>query len=381
MEHAIEPDGKIPRGSTIASSPSKHPKATSLAGSASTSPSAKKLNVMLRILLDELNHRIKNLLTVVISLANQTMRTSSPEAFLPVFSQRLQGLAASHELLVAGNWQGAEMRQLVRQQFVPFRQFLDGRVTLEGPTLRLNVTAVQAIGLAIHELLTNAVKHGALSGDSGHVSISWKLDGQGNAARFAMTWVERDGPPVRKPSRRGFGHELLTKMTPQALSGEARLNYAKDGLEWTVECPARAALDRGGEPGLGDLLKSLRRQATADSRSSGTLGDLRFDTLLGARETSHEMIAQLVGLVHAVAGKHEQPPADAGLRLVVLPPLLDFKRLANGRKNPFELIEVVVRECDFGRCDGTHGDTLLTAGGSARDLLSQPPGPTVVICR
>jgi two-component sensor histidine kinase len=172
------------------------------------------------------------------------LKTSPPQEFARVFSQRLQGLAASHDLLVEENWHGADMLQLVRQQFAPFRESLEQRVTLTGPDLWLNAAAVQTIGMAIHELATNAVKHGALSNESGSVVVIWTLAGEGPAERFSLCWKERDGPAVGKPSRHGLGHGLLTVMTPHTLSGKARLDYAADGVTWTVECPAEAVLEK-----------------------------------------------------------------------------------------------------------------------------------------
>jgi two-component sensor histidine kinase len=113
---------------------------------------------------------------------------------------------------------------------------------LDGPKLRLNGAAAQAIGMALHELATNASKYGALSTDAGHIDIAWRADDD----LFRMHWTERNGPPVRRPDRRGFGTTVMESMAKQAVDGAVQLEYDTAGVAWHLTCPARNALELGG---------------------------------------------------------------------------------------------------------------------------------------
>jgi two-component sensor histidine kinase len=110
---------------------------------------------------------------------------------------------------------------------------------MRGAKLRLNAAAAQAIGLALHELATNAGKYGALSADPGHVDVGWRVDGD----LFAMSWTERNGPPVSRPDRRGFGSTVIDSMAKRTVEGEVQLEYAPSGLIWRLSCPAANALE------------------------------------------------------------------------------------------------------------------------------------------
>jgi two-component sensor histidine kinase len=114
------------------------------------------------------------------------------------------------------------------------------RIVVSGKKLRLNAAASQAIGLALHELATNAGKYGALSTDAGRVDVRWQVDGD----IFAMSWTESNGPPVRPPERQGFGSMVIDSMAKRAVSGEVQLDYAPSGLVWRLTCPATNALER-----------------------------------------------------------------------------------------------------------------------------------------
>lgn len=127
------------------------------------------------------------------------------EEFESRFGQRLQGLAASHDVLVRNSWQGAPLAALLRQQLVPFMDIQSSRVELTGPDIVVTAEATQAIGLAIHELATNAIKYGALSVLSGKVKISWAFDsGSLESRKLLLKWVEQGGPRVVPPSHNGF---------------------------------------------------------------------------------------------------------------------------------------------------------------------------------
>jgi len=134
-------------------------------------------------------------------LAHQTA-AKNPEDFVERFSERVQALSANQDLLVRNEWNGVEIAALVRAQLAHFADLIGSRIAVQGPKLRLNAASAQAIGLALHELATNAGKYGSLSTDRGRVDICWRTDGDA----LTMSWTERDGPPVSAPKRRGFGH-------------------------------------------------------------------------------------------------------------------------------------------------------------------------------
>jgi two-component sensor histidine kinase len=144
----------------------------------------------------EVSHRAKNMLSLVQAIARQTA-AREPEDFIGRFTERIQALAANQDLLVRNKWQGVDTEDLVRAQLAPFADLIESRIAVHGPKLRLNAAAAQAVGLALHELATNAGKYGALSTDAGRVDVGWRLGGD----IFAMSWTERDGPPVRPPER------------------------------------------------------------------------------------------------------------------------------------------------------------------------------------
>jgi PAS domain S-box-containing protein len=191
-----------------------------------------------RLMMREMNHRAKNMLTLVQAIANQTV-AHDPERFIERFTERLQALAANQDLLVRNAWRGVNLEDLVRTQLTHFADYLDSRIALDGPRLQMNAAAAQAIGLALHELATNASKYGALSTSGGHVDIEWQVD-HGN---FAMSWTERNGPPVKSPERRGFGTLVIDSMARQSINGEVQLDYRPSGLAWRLSCPAENALE------------------------------------------------------------------------------------------------------------------------------------------
>jgi two-component sensor histidine kinase len=186
----------------------------------------------------EANHRVKNLLGLVQVTARQTA-AGHPEDFIGRFTQRVQALAANQDLLVQNQWHGASLEDLVRAQLAHFADLIGSRITAHGPTLHLNAAAAQALGLALHELATNAGKYGALSTDAGRIDVGWQLDSD----TITMSWTERGGPPVRPPERRGFGTTVIEAMAKQTVSGKVQLNYAPSGLEWRLTCPAANALE------------------------------------------------------------------------------------------------------------------------------------------
>jgi two-component sensor histidine kinase len=192
-------------------------------------------------LMREAYHRVKNLLGLVQTIARQSGRGS--EEFVGRFIERIQALAANQDLLVLNQWQGTSLEDLVRAQLAHFADLVGSRIMVHGPKLHLNAAAAQAIGLAIHELATNAGKYGALSTDTGRVEVDWRRDGE----TFAMSWTERGGPPVRAPDHQGFGTTVIDAMVKRAVDGDVELDYASVGLKWRLTCPAANALERANQ--------------------------------------------------------------------------------------------------------------------------------------
>ena len=192
-----------------------------------------------QFLMRELSHRSKNLLAIVQSMAGQTAKSSlSMPDFDRRFGQRLQALAYSHDLLVDQNWRGAPLRELIVRQLASFTDASDKRLIITGPDVTLTAVASQSIGLALHELATNAVKYGALSVPAGKLNVSWSVDSfTKSPQRFQLHWAERDGPRVEKPIRTGFGHTVIERMTAMALNGQVRLEFLPEGVHWQLHAP------------------------------------------------------------------------------------------------------------------------------------------------
>jgi PAS domain S-box-containing protein len=195
-------------------------------------------------LMRELAHRSKNLLAVVQAIASQTVRHSGDlEEFQERFSERIAAMSRTQDLLVARDWQGTSLAELVDAQLAPFAEAESPRIESSGPELEIKASVVQSITLALHELATNAAKYGALSVHDGRVAIAWKLaDGKEGERRLNISWRESGGPPVAPPARKGFGHIVISEMVASALRGEVKLDYAPTGLSWTIDMPAAAVL-------------------------------------------------------------------------------------------------------------------------------------------
>jgi PAS domain S-box-containing protein len=193
------------------------------------------------LLMREINHRAKNMLSVVHSIARQTA-IQNPEDFVESFSERIQALSANQDLLVRNEWNGVEIMELAHSELKHFADLIGSRIAVHGPELRLRPTSAQAVGLALHELATNAGKYGALSTDRGRVDISWGTAGD----TFAMSWTEREGPPVSPPERRGFGTIVMEAMAARSVDGAVDLDYAPSGLSWRLTCPAANVLEPKG---------------------------------------------------------------------------------------------------------------------------------------
>jgi PAS domain S-box-containing protein len=198
----------------------------------------KRAEEQVQFLMREANHRVKNLLGLVQAIARQTA-ADSVKQFVARFTERIQALAANQDLLGRNAQRGADLEVLVRAQLAHFADLIGSRITVRGPKLQLNAPAAQAIGLALHELATNAGKYGALSTSVGRLDIGWQLDSD----TFTMGWIERGGPSVQPPDHRGFGTTVVDEMTTRALNGEVQLDFGRSGLTWRLSCPAPNALE------------------------------------------------------------------------------------------------------------------------------------------
>jgi PAS domain S-box-containing protein len=193
-----------------------------------------------RFLMRELTHRSKNLLAVIQAMARQTLsHLTTPEDFIQRFSERLSGLAGSHDLLSSDDWSGASLVELIRSQLQHYGDLFGRRILLEGPDLFLRPEAAQNIGIALHELSTNAAKFGALSLPEGKVTVAWSLaDDQHGERRLTLAWKETGGPPVELPHHKGFGHMVMDRITGPALGGNSQVHFAPEGVSWLLDVPA-----------------------------------------------------------------------------------------------------------------------------------------------
>ena len=191
-----------------------------------------------RLLIDELNHRVKNTLATVQSIAMQTARNaSSLDAFAEAFTARLIALSRTHDALTRGNWEGADLREILAQELAPYGA--GRRIGLRGGPVRLPPRAALSLGMVFHELATNAAKHGALATPAGQIHVAWTTepDLKAGGCRLRLEWVESGGPAGAPPGRRGFGSRLIEQSVAGELDGEARLDFAPDGLRCSLTLP------------------------------------------------------------------------------------------------------------------------------------------------
>jgi PAS domain S-box-containing protein len=232
-----------------------------------------------RLLLREASHRAKNQFAVIQSIARETMRSTEPEEFDAAFSHRIGALARSHDLLVKGNRAGVDLRDLVTVHLAPFGA--EARATLTGPELGVGPNAAQYLGMAFHELSTNAAKYGALSVPAGGIDIAWSIEAGPAGRAVVVAWQERGGPSVTIPKTSGFGSTVLLRLAPGALLGEAEMSAEPGGLRWRLTAPYEAVTSETASPGrlravhcgrvVGHRIEpSLRlEEAEADARRPG----------------------------------------------------------------------------------------------------------------
>jgi PAS domain S-box-containing protein len=197
-----------------------------------------------RLLVNELNHRVKNTLALVQGIALQSFKDHANIAEArSVFQQRLGALAKAHDLLTRESWEGATLPELVRETTAHYNS-ADERVRSSGPDLKLNAKAAVSLVMTLHELCTNAAKYGALSIPAGSVDIRWR---QKESGRLILEWIERDGPPVVQPTRQGFGLRLIEKAAAADFGGKVRMEFRPEGLRCVIEA-LPYSVDQGTAP-------------------------------------------------------------------------------------------------------------------------------------
>jgi PAS domain S-box-containing protein len=198
------------------------------------------------LLLRELNHRTKNLLAVADSIVRQTSRSSPPEEMVDRISRRLHALSVSQDLMIDSEWRGADITNIIQWQLAPIIDDHASRIKLNGPVCTLTPRTAQALGLAIFELATNALKFGSLSAKAGTVQIVWSIGDNGGKREFRMSWQEVGGPPVIEPAHSGFGSTIIERMIARSLLGSAKITYAPAGLIWEIVAPESALIETSG---------------------------------------------------------------------------------------------------------------------------------------
>ncbi|USQ98520.1 sensor histidine kinase [Caulobacter sp. RL271] len=198
----------------------------------------KRAELHLRLLVNELNHRVKNSLATIQAIAAQSFTGERAlDQAQEAFSNRIVALAEAHDLLTRENWEGADLHEVTMR--LADLHGGQSRFELSGPAVRLSPKTALSLSMALHELATNAMKYGALSGPEGRVRIAWELVPESGPARLDLTWTEQGGPPVKPPSDRGFGSRLIERGLAAELSGSAAIDFHPDG----VVCRIRALLE------------------------------------------------------------------------------------------------------------------------------------------
>ncbi len=198
------------------------------------------------MLIDELNHRVKNTLATVQSIVWQASRANSdPKVIREAVESRLFALSRSHNLLTRENWHSAGLLDVLHDALEPFG-VSDGRaqrLAISGENIRLSTKAALALGIAFNELATNAMKYGAFSNDKGSIRIDWTIKPTPDGRLLVLSWREKDGPPVAPPLRQGFGSRVIERGLTHELGGAVQLDYRPDGLICTMNIPVPGARD------------------------------------------------------------------------------------------------------------------------------------------
>jgi PAS domain S-box-containing protein len=194
------------------------------------------------LLLRELNHRSKNLLAVADAILRQTAKHTPPEELVVRVSRRFHALSVNQDLLIDTDWRGADLDKIVRSQIGALIEDVDSHIHIVGPAILISPAAAQAIGMAIFELASNAVKYGSLLVPSGRVEVEWHMHGEGKSREFTLTWTEDGGPPPMLPEHKGFGSTIIEGMVARSLLGRAAMEFAPTGVIWRLVAPASSLL-------------------------------------------------------------------------------------------------------------------------------------------
>ncbi len=195
----------------------------------------------LKIVIHELNHRVRNVMTVAQAVVRLSFTSGYSLADVQKTCEgRLQALANAMTLLTASDWRSVGLRQLINEEIIPFAE----RINVEGPDIALRPRAAQTFALLLYELATNAAKHGALSVPQGQVQLSWTIDQAAKEPMFHLTWREIGGPEVATPTRRGFGELLVRRIAPRDVAGRSTVNYDSEGLRYELEAPLKELIDQ-----------------------------------------------------------------------------------------------------------------------------------------
>jgi len=191
-----------------------------------------------RLLIDELNHRVKNTLATVQSISAQTLRTAdTKEEARDALERRLLALSRAHDVLTRESWDGADLVEVIEKALEPYQISGENRLRITGPHVRVTPRMSLALAMAMHELATNAVKYGALANKTGTIDVSWKVTNGTAPPRLALRWTETGGPPVVPPRRRGFGSRLIERSLANDLDGQVEIAFAPTGVVCTVDAP------------------------------------------------------------------------------------------------------------------------------------------------
>lgn len=208
---------------------------------------ARESEARIRLLLREINHRVKNQYAVILSLIRETgLRSQSIQEFQGKVRERITALAASHDLLVKSEWSGSTLAEIVKEQLSVFGH--EDVVVISGPLLSVSPSTVQSLGMAFHELGTNSAKYGVLSGRGGSIAVSWRLE-PGPESTLEIEWLEQFDPPLPKaPAKvRGFGTVVLDRVTPLSLGGRSSLERSTQAVRWHLSAPANSVLETPSE--------------------------------------------------------------------------------------------------------------------------------------
>ncbi len=215
----------------------------------------------IQMLMAEVNHRAKNMLSMIQALARRTAPRDRPE-FITRFEQRISALSANQDLLIRSEWRGAPLEELVRTHLAYVDDLIGRRIHIDGPDLLIRPSAAETLGLALHELCTNASKYGALSTEGGEVRIDWATEPRGGSTDFVLTWTESGSPPRATAGQPGFGTTVTDRLPRMSLQATVQRDYGEHGLCWQLRCD------------LGQVIGSTApevRRAQADVRTGGAV--------------------------------------------------------------------------------------------------------------